>query len=74
MTTKKARIKHADTFKAEVLKLAEKVTARQLSLYESQIYGWRKAIKKMRKSTIEKGNLLLKMPNSNDYWQSKQKS
>ncbi len=35
---------------AEALKLAEKVgvaaTARQLSLHESQIYGWRKAVKK----------------------------
>ncbi len=48
MTTKKTRIKHAPEFKAEALKLAEKVgvAARQLSLYESQIYGWRKAVKK----------------------------
>ncbi|MGB2079824.1 MAG: transposase, partial [Vibrio sp.] len=47
MRTKKTRIKHAPEFKAEALKLAEKVgvaaAARQLSLYESQIYGWRKA-------------------------------
>ncbi len=50
MTTKKTRIKHAPEFKSEALKLAEKVgvaaAARQLSLYESQIYGWRKAVKK----------------------------
>lgn len=50
MTTKKTRIKHAPEFKAEALKLAEKVgvaaAARQLSLYESQIYGWRKAVKR----------------------------
>lgn len=50
MTTKKTRIKHAPEFKAEALKLAEKIgvtaAARQLSLYESQIYGWRKAVKK----------------------------
>ena len=49
MTTKKTRIKHAPEFKAEALKLAEKVgvatAARQLSLHESQIYGWRKAAK-----------------------------
>ncbi len=50
MTTKKTRIKHSSEFKAEALKLAEKVgvaaTARQLSLHESQIYGWRKNSKK----------------------------
>ncbi|EHZ2593318.1 IS3 family transposase [Vibrio parahaemolyticus] len=50
MTTKKTRIKHSPEFKAEALKLAEKVgvaaAARQLSLHESQIYGWRKAVKK----------------------------
>ncbi len=50
MTTKKTRIKHSPEFKAEALKLAEKVgvaaTARQLSLHESQIYAWRKNSKK----------------------------
>tara|TARA_Y100001973_G_C5189596_1_gene330082 strand:- start:1016 stop:1312 length:297 start_codon:yes stop_codon:yes gene_type:complete len=54
MTNKKKRIIHSPEFKAEAeaeaLKLAEKVgvaaTARQLSLHESQIYGWRKAVKK----------------------------
>ncbi len=50
MTSKKKRIIHFPEFKAEALKLAEKVgvavAARQFSLYESQIYGWRKAAKK----------------------------
>ncbi|EJE8557890.1 IS3 family transposase [Vibrio vulnificus] len=50
MTTKKTRIKHSPEFKAEALKLADKVgvaaTARQLSLHESQIYGWRNNSKK----------------------------
>ncbi|HBB9961659.1 TPA: IS3 family transposase [Vibrio parahaemolyticus] len=50
MTTKKTRIKHSPEFKAEALKLAEKVgvaaAARQLSLHESQIYGCRKTVKK----------------------------
>ncbi len=50
MTTKKTRIKHSPEFKAETLKLADKegvaAAARQLSLHESQIYGWRKAAKK----------------------------
>jgi transposase len=48
MTTKKTRIKHAPEFKAEALKLAEKVgvaaAVRRLSLYESQTYGWRRAV------------------------------
>ncbi|WP_102371156.1 IS3 family transposase [Vibrio lentus] len=50
MTSKKKRIIHSPEFKAETLKLAEKVgvaaAARQLSLHESQIHGWRKATKK----------------------------
>ncbi len=49
MTTKKSRIKHSPEFKAEALKLADKVgvaAAKQLSLHESQIYGWRKNSKK----------------------------
>ncbi|GMM91214.1 hypothetical protein MTsN2n6_41900 [Vibrio fortis] len=49
MTNKKKRIIHSPEFKAEALKLAEKMgvaaAARQLSLYESQLYGWRKAVK-----------------------------
>lgn len=49
MKSKKKRIIHSPEFKAETLKLADKVgiaaAARQLSLHESQIYGWRKATK-----------------------------
>lgn len=50
MTNKKKRILHSAEFKAEALKLAEKLgvatAAQHLSLHESQIYGWRKAAKK----------------------------
>lgn len=50
MTNKKKRIIHSPEFKAEALKLAEKVgvaaAERQLSIHESQIYGWRKNSKK----------------------------
>ena len=46
MTNKKKRILHSAEFKAEALKLAEKLgvatAAQHLSLHESQIYGWRK--------------------------------
>jgi transposase len=48
MTTKKTtRIKHPPEFKAEALQLANTIgvvkAAKQLSLYESQLYAWRKS-------------------------------
>jgi transposase len=48
MTTKKTtRIKHTPEFKAEALQLANTIgvakAAKQLSLYESKLYAWRKA-------------------------------
>ncbi len=50
MANKKKVIVHSPEFKAEALKPSEKVgvaaTAIQISLHESQIYGWRKAVKK----------------------------
>ncbi len=46
MTNKMKRFIHSLEFKAETLKLVEKVgvtaAVRQLSLHESQIYAWRK--------------------------------
>ena len=43
--SKTTRIRHAEEFKAEALKLAEtvgvSVAARQLGLQASQLYGWR---------------------------------
>lgn len=50
MTPKKQRQKYAPEFKAETLKLAEKVSvaaaAKELGLKESQIYAWRPAAAK----------------------------
>ena len=50
MTTQKTRKTHTAEFKAEALKLAERVgvaeAARQLKIYESQLYNWRSAIEK----------------------------
>lgn len=50
MTNKNKRIIYSPEFKAETLKLAEKervaAAARLLSLHESQIYAWRKTVKK----------------------------
>ncbi len=54
MTTKKIRKTYTAEFKAEALKLAERVgvaeAARQLKIYESQLYSWRTAT--VKKSTI----------------------
>ncbi len=44
-TTKKTRKKHTPEFRNEAMKLAERIgvaaAARELSLYESQLYNWR---------------------------------
>ncbi|EEU1357575.1 transposase [Escherichia coli] len=44
-TSKKARKQHSPEFRCEALKLAERIgvaaAARELSLYESQLYNWR---------------------------------
>jgi len=44
-TTKKTRKQHTPEFRNEALKLAERIgvaaAARELSLYESQLYNWR---------------------------------
>jgi len=45
-TTKKPRKQHTPEFRQEALKLAERIgvaaAARELNLYESQLYVWRK--------------------------------
>lgn len=50
MSTKKVRKVHTAEFKAEALKLADKIgvaaTARELKLHESQLYNWRSAAEK----------------------------
>lgn len=65
MTTKKTRIKHPPEFKAEALKLADKVgaaaAARQLSLHESQIYSWRKTAKKDSTTTQREQELAVEV-------------
>lgn len=44
-TSKKPRKQHSPEFRSEDLKLAERIgiaaAARELSLYESQLYNWR---------------------------------
>ena len=50
MSTKKIRKTHTAEFKAEALKLADKIgvaaTARELKLHESPLYNWRTAAEK----------------------------
>lgn len=46
MTNKKKLIIHSPEFKTEALKLVKKVGVAAVSLHESQVYGWRKAVKK----------------------------
>ena len=57
MSTKKVRKTHTAEFKAEALKLADKIgvaaAARELKLYESQLYNWRSAAEK-KSSTSER--------------------
>lgn len=54
-TSKKPRKQHTPEFRNEVLKLAERIgvaaTARELSLYEYQLYAWRSRINNARYSS-----------------------
>ncbi len=56
-TNKKPRKQHTPEFRNEALKLAERIgvaaAARELSLYESQLYTWRSKINNVR-STSER--------------------
>lgn len=68
MTTKKTRKTHTAEFKAEALKLAERVgvaeAARQLKIYESQLYNWRTAIERKSNTSerIPQGQVLPRAP------------
>lgn len=61
MTTKKTRKTHTAKFKAEALKLAERVgvaeAARQLKIHESQLYNWRAAIERKSNTSERKAEL-----------------
>ncbi|HCA3408311.1 TPA: IS3 family transposase [Salmonella enterica subsp. salamae serovar 35:g,m,s,t:-] len=55
LTTKKPRKQHTPEFRQEALKLAERIgvaaAARELSLYESQLYNWRSKQQNQRSSS-----------------------
>lgn len=53
--SKKPRKQHTPEFRQEALKLAERIgvtaAARELSLYESQLYAWRSKLKNAHSSS-----------------------
>ena len=53
--SKKPRKQHSPEFRSEALKLAERIgvtaAARELSLYESQLYAWRSKIQQQKTSS-----------------------
>jgi transposase len=55
-TTKKPRKQHTPEFRSEALKLAGRIgvaaAARELSLYESQLYAWRSKLKNTHSSSV----------------------
>jgi transposase len=63
---KKIRKTYSTEFKEEALKLAAKVgmaqAARELNIYESQLYAWRSAAQKKRQPQNEKTLSPQKMP------------
>jgi len=61
MTKSTTRKKYAPEFKEEALRLASKVgvtkAARELGVYQSQIYGWRSAAQKKASSSKRESGL-----------------
>jgi transposase len=61
MTTKKRRTKHTAEFKSEALKIAEikgvSESAKELKLYTTQLYNWRKAAQKLSSTSYREAEL-----------------
>ena len=57
--SKKPRKQHSPEFRSEALKLAERigVAARELSLYESQLYTWRSKLQQQKTSSERENEL-----------------
>ncbi|WP_099587746.1 IS3 family transposase [Escherichia albertii] len=60
-TSKKPRKQHSPEFRSEALKLAERIgvaaAARELSLYESQLYAWRSKLQQQMTSSERESEL-----------------
>ena len=59
--TKKPRKQYSPEYRSEALKLAERIgvtaAARELSLYESQLYAWRSKIQQQKTSSERENEL-----------------
>lgn len=57
IVTKKPRKQYSPEYRSEALKLAERIgvaaAARELSLYESQLYAWRSKIQQQMLPTVQ---------------------
>ncbi|EGO8608976.1 transposase [Escherichia coli] len=60
-TSKKPRKQHSPEFRSEALKLAERIgvaaAAHELSLYESQLYAWRRKLQQQMTSSERESEL-----------------
>ncbi|EEX6733904.1 transposase [Escherichia coli] len=76
-TSKKPRKQHSPEFRSEALKLAERIgvtaAARELSLYESQLYNWRSKQQNQRLLNVN-WRCLPRLHVSNASWQNGMKS
>lgn len=74
-TSNKPRKQHTHEFRQEALKLAERIgvaaAARELSLYESQLYAWRK---KQQQALSGSSSNPLKLPVLSVSWLNRMKS
>ncbi len=67
-TSKKPRKQHSSEFRSEALKLAERIgvtaAARELSLYESQLYAWRSKLQQQMSSSERESELEMSAENA----------
>lgn len=77
-TNKKPRKQHSPEFRSEALKLAERIgvaaAARQLSLYESQLYAWRSKQQQQLTSSERESELAAENAVLNGNWLNGMKS
>lgn len=70
-TSKKLRKQHTLEFRNEALKLAERIgvttAARELSLYESQLYAWRSKLKNAHSSSEREQEMAVEIARSGWY-------
>ena len=73
--SKKPRKQHTPEFRNEALKLAERIgvaaAARELSLYESQLYAWRSKQQQQMSSSERESELAAENVRLNDNWRSR---